>query len=185
MGQFSPSSPVITGAGGGSPTYCASTIPGTFVGGLGGDVPPPSVPPAGSSPLACAEVPMGGYPSPAEAMGPKGDSSSWSPLAVRCLGAPHTAHPPPCATASTPAHPWPAARFGWHVTPLAGLQLGSCVHKQPSMDLCPASILPWRASLCQLGGTEGTARHGHRHHILPRQQEKQTQTEPSPWVPFP
>lgn len=135
-------SPVITGAGGG----LQLTVPAPSLGPFGGElgaVYPSTIPPAGSSPFACTGRPMGRCPIPAEAMGPEWDSSFWSSPAAQ--GHPTQPSPPTpqlCATASTPAHPWPVARFGWHVAPLAGLQLGSCVHKQPGMDPRLASVPP-------------------------------------------
>lgn len=98
-----------------------------------------------------------------------------------CPGAPRRATPyHPVPPHPPQRDPWPAARFGWHVAPLAGLQLGSCINKEPSVDPWPTSIPPRRGSPCQLGGTEGMARHGHGHHMLPHQQEKHRHGQSQP-----
>lgn len=107
MGQFSPSPPSYYWCRGGS---LQLSVPAPSLGPLWGTLAyPSSVTPAGSSPLACTGGCMGGPPSPAEAMRPKGGQWLPVPSGCRCPGAPCMAPHHHCPV---PLHP-PQHAPGW------------------------------------------------------------------------
>lgn len=90
MGRFCP---VITGAGV-SPTHCASTIPGTFVGGLG-VMSPSSSHQQGPVPVLALGTPWEGHQA-LQKNDTKGGQQAHVPSGCHCPGA-HRTPPPPAA----------------------------------------------------------------------------------------